>query len=120
VNPTTRPKAIVWYQVYCSILAIMYLLVLLAGIILLLVPATTLEMEEFEKLITAGICILLGLPLAAASILPLLVKPRPWLWIYGIVLIATGFTSCCFWPICIPLLVFWIKPDVQRYFGKNV
>ena len=78
-----------------------------------------LEMEELEKRITAGVCIALGLPFAVASILPLLFEPRPWLWVYGIVLLATGFTSCCFWPICIPLLVFWIKPDVQRYFGKD-
>ena len=120
MNAATRPKVILWYQVYCWILATVYLLVVLAGIIILMAPAGTLEMEELEKRITAGVCIALGLPFAVASILPLLFEPRPWLWVYGIVLIATGFTSCCFWPICIPLLVFWIKADVQRYFGKDV
>jgi MFS family permease len=98
----------------------MYLLVVLAGTILLMVPADTLEMEELEKRIAAGVCIVLGLPFAVASVLPFFFAPRPWLWVYGIVLIAIGFTSCCFWPICIPLLISWIKPDVQRFFGKDV
>ena len=113
-----RPKAILWYQIYCWILAIMYLLVALAGVALLLLPASALEMTEAEKFIAAGVCIALGLPFTAASILPMLFHPKPWLWVYGIVLIALGLTSCCFWPICIPLLIFWIKPDVQSYFGK--
>ena len=70
MNAVTRPKAILWYQVYCWILAAVYLLVVLAGIIILMVPAGALEMEELEKRIAAGVCIALGLPFAVASILP--------------------------------------------------
>jgi hypothetical protein len=28
-------------------------------------------------------------------------------------------TSACFLPACIPLLIYWIKPDVKAYFGRT-
>lgn len=30
-------------------------------------------------------------------------------WIYNLILICLGLTSCCTWPMTIPLLIFWIK-----------
>ncbi len=46
------------------------------------------------------------------------VKGKPWGWVYGIVLIALGMTSCCLWPITIPLIIQWVKPEMKRFFGK--
>ncbi len=114
-----KPKAIFWYQVYCWIMAAMYFVVAAIGAVLLVVPASALEMQEVEKYLTAGVCIVMGLPLMVACLVPFCFHPRPWLWVYGIVLIALGLTSCCFWPICIPLLIYWLKPDVQGYFGRK-
>ena len=36
-------------------------------------------------------------------------------WIYNLILIVLGMTSCCTWPITIPLMIFWIKQkdDIQ-------
>ncbi len=115
----TRPKVITWYNIYLWTLALMYVLVALAGVVLFLTPATQLGIEEMEKMIIASVCLAMGAPLAVASLLPFAFHTKPWLWVYGIVMIAIGLTSCCFWPVCIPLLVAWIKPDVQRYFGKD-
>jgi hypothetical protein len=33
------------------------------------------------------------------------------------VIICLGMTSACFLPVCIPLLIFWIKPETKLYFG---
>jgi len=115
----TRPKVLLWYTIYLWILAVMYIVVAGIGLLLFFLPAKELEMEELEKLIVAGVCVGMSVPLAAASLLPLAFHPRPWLWIYGLVMIALGLTSCCFWPICIPLLIFWLKPEVQRHYGRN-
>lgn len=114
-----RPKVIFWYNLYLWLLAILYVLVAGCGMVLLFLPATALEMKEPEKIVSAVVCFAVGLPFAAASLLPFAFYPKPWLWVYGIVMIAIGLTSCCFWPICIPLLIYWIKPDVQRHFGRN-
>ncbi len=117
---TNSPNVVFWYNVYLWILAIMYVVLACAGIALLLLPAEILDMEKSESTLPAIICIAVAVPLAIASLLPFAFQPKPWLWIYGIVMIAIGLTSCCFWPICIPLLVFWIKRDVQIYFGRSV
>jgi hypothetical protein len=26
-------------------------------------------------------------------------------------------TSCCLWPITIPLIIQWVKPEMKRMFG---
>jgi hypothetical protein len=54
--------------------------------------------------------------LAAYAIAPLLPR-KPWTWIYGIVIIAFSALGGCFF-VAIPLLVFWIRPDVQAYLGR--
>jgi hypothetical protein len=110
-STTSKPRAFFWYKVYCGLLAAVYFLSIIAGVVML-------TLEDSEKLI-AAILIVFGVPFLFASLLPLFFQPKPWLWIYGIVLIAVGFTSCCFWPICIPLFIFWLKPDIQRFFGRN-
>ncbi|MEM9589101.1 MAG: hypothetical protein AAGA03_17600, partial [Planctomycetota bacterium] len=30
-------------------------------------------------------------------------------WVYNLILIALGLTSCCTWPATIPLIIYWIK-----------
>ena len=30
-------------------------------------------------------------------------------WVYNIILIAIGLTSCCLWPATIPLIIHWSK-----------
>jgi hypothetical protein len=54
----------------------------------------------------------------AASAAPFLLPARPWVWIYDLVVICLGMTSACFLPATIPLLIFWIKPEVKAYFGR--
>jgi hypothetical protein len=41
------------------------------------------------------------------------------LWVYDLVVICVGMTSFCCMPVCIPLLIFWIKPEVRAYFGRT-
>jgi hypothetical protein len=48
----------------------------------------------------------------------LLLPPRPWTWIYHLVIICFGMTSACCIPMCVPLVIFWLKPDTKAYFGR--
>lgn len=52
-------------------------------------------------------------------VLPLVLGPWPWLWTYDLVIICLGMTSTCILPASIPLLIFWLKPETKRYFGKS-
>ncbi len=64
-------------------------------------------------------CILLGVmsfPLAMLFGFGPFLPRKNWAWIYGIVLIAIGLTSPCCMPVSIPLLIFWIKPEIRAYY----
>jgi hypothetical protein len=84
-----------------------------------MVDPTWLEEDAFLLQLEGCLFIGLGLPLmilfAAAPFLP----KKPWVWIYGIVLIALGMTSPCCLPATIPLLIFWIRPETQQFFGRK-
>ena len=52
---------------------------------------------------------------AAAPFLP----RKPWAWAAHLALIALGMTSACCIPACLPLLLFWLKPETKAMFGKT-
>lgn len=67
-----------------------------------------------------GLLLTISLVFIVACFLPFILAPRPWLWVYNLVIICLGMTSACYLLACIPLLIFWLKPETQRYYGKNV
>ena len=119
IEQSAKPAVWTWYVVYCVAMAILYLFVIGAGIFLLLVDPAWLE-EDAMLLRVEGVLFLgLGLVLMVIfAIAPFLPK-KPWVWIYGIVLIGLGMTSACCLPATIPLLIFWIKPETQQFFGRK-
>jgi hypothetical protein len=114
-----KPAVWTWYIVYCAAMALLYLFVIVAGIFLLVVDPASLEEDAVFLRIEGGIFLGLGLPLMVLfAIAPFLPK-KSWVWIYGIVLIGLGMTSVCCLPATIPLLIFWIKPETQQFFGRK-
>jgi hypothetical protein len=84
-----------------------------------MVDPTWVEEEAMLLWIEGILFIGLGIPLMVVfAIAPFLPK-KPWVWIYGIVLIGLGMTSVCCLPATIPLLIFWIKPETQQFFGRK-
>jgi MFS family permease len=112
------PAVVFWFKLYAAFLAFVYLLVSGVSLIFLLVDPTKLEMDAIAAKVTGAMLLVLGLGLLAACLVPLFSQPKPWLWIYDLILICLGMTSACFWPMTIPLLIFWLKPETKRHFGK--
>jgi hypothetical protein len=121
--PPASPRPVVWtwFVVYCAFMAVMYLLIAVACI-LFLVFGRSFHLEPGDMvglLFVCGINLFVGLSLGglfgAAPFLP----PKPWSWIYGIVCIGIGLSSPCCMPASIPLLIYWIKPETRRYFGRS-
>lgn len=114
-----RPPVIKWFRVYCWVLCVMYLAVVAFSLVFFLADPAELRMSRSDAF-GVGIGLLLaGLGLLVASLLPLTFRPRPWLWTYDLVLICLGMTSACFLPVCVPLLIFWLKPETKGYFGRT-
>lgn len=121
LDPSSRPGVVLWFKIYAGFLAAIYVLTALAMLVLIVVgPQEPVDPEEamFTGIfggVLIFVCGLLALLFGAALFLP----RRPWVWIYDIVLIALGMTSCPSVLASIPLLIFWLKPETQRYFGRG-
>ena len=106
-----------WFVAYCVVMALLYLLVALMGAGLLIVGVAA-PGKDSAQVFGQGIATLIvGLIFTVPYAIGPFVKGKSWGWVYGIVLIAIGMTSCCLWPITIPLLIQWIKPEMKRMFG---
>jgi len=117
------PRVVFWFRVYCGFMTAVYALLGLASIGLIVFSAEIAASDKDEMprafvLAYAIFLVVLGLALAAAFAAPFFLAPKPWVWIYDLVLIAVGLTSCACWPITIPLLIHWIKPETKEYFGR--
>lgn len=71
-----------------------------------------------ELLIQGFVFAAMGAIFTAAFLASFFLPRRPWAWVYNLVLISVGLTSCCCIPAAIPLLIFWIKPEVKGFFSK--
>jgi len=113
-----QPKVVKWFRVYCGILCSIYLIMVLYSWTLVLAPPG--KMPEAEARFMGAFLCLTGLVLSAGFAVPFLVSPRRWwLWGYGIGLICLGMTSTCLLPVCVLLLINWIKPETKAYFRQR-
>ena len=113
------PPVYKWYVAYCVCMALLYVLTLVMGVVFLFIEPDQ-EMSEAEAKLMGGVMIVFGLglavPFAAAPFLP----RQSWVWVFGLVLICLGLTSACCLPVCIPLLIHWLKPEMKAFYGRNV
>lgn len=113
------PKVLLWFKIYCGFLCLLYLATAAFSLFIFFADPSYTEMSEIEARVTGGLLFGVGLGLFGVCLLPLIVTPRPWLWTFDLVVICLGMTSACFLPVCIPLLVFWLKPETKRFFGQS-
>jgi MFS family permease len=114
-----KPDTVTWYKVYAGFMTALYLVLAVAGAFLVAYAADLADADHDEvELQMMGVLYgVLGIAFAIVFAVGLFVPRRKWGWIYSIVLICIGLTSCCTLPACIPLLIFWVKPETKRYFG---
>lgn len=124
-NPVVR-KALFWLRIHDILLITVYLLLVLLGIgmggigIYHLANGIRLEDNGEIMMLIAGIVIVvMGALLLIPSVMSLFLPRRPWAWTFHLVMICIGLTSPCFLPLCIPLLIWWFKPELKAYFGKS-
>lgn len=113
-----KPPVIRWYTVYCSAMAALYVACAFAGGFLMSANlGPYLHGRDITEVRVQGIIMLaLGIVLFFLFAAALFFPRKPWNWTFGIVLICLGMTSCCCLPACIPLLIYWIKPETKAYY----
>jgi hypothetical protein len=113
-----QPTVVIWFKVYAGFLCLVYAALVVAGVALLFVDLDVPAEEQAGLRVATILIFSMCVPLAVIFFVPLVVPPRPWVWTYSLILICLGMTSVCFLPFVIPLLIYWIKPDVKAYYGK--
>jgi MFS family permease len=123
MGPT--PGVVTWFRVYCGALALVYLALLVGGIAFLFFGAfadSLPDQGQMPRAFMVGyalVLMVLGLVFCGGFTAGVFLPARPWAWVYGIVLIAVGFASPCCIPFSVALLIFWLKPECQAYFGRS-
>ena len=115
----TGSRTYFWYRMLCSV-------IIVSGIFwasiggLAIIGSFDETGREASDAFTGGVFFLLsgGIP-ALLFLLGVLFPPRSWSWIFGILLLVLALLSCIFSPFAIALLIFWMKPETQTFFGRN-
>ena len=122
MEPSTAPPPVVkWYRIYTLFMAIVYLLVIVLVSLGWFLDESDLRKADLSPIFLYVYMAMLygiGAVLAGAYIASFFLSPKPWTWVYHLILICIGLSSPCCMPISIPLLIFWIKDDNRRYFGR--
>src|SRR5574341_1475775 len=115
-----QPPVVFWYRMFCSALTALYIVVAIAGVAVVLYRKELVEDDTPEEfwLFYGIFLIVLGVVLLAVYAFGAAMPAKPWTWVYGIVVIALTMTSCCCVPAAVPVLIYWIKPETQSYFGR--
>lgn len=117
-----RPAVYTWFLVYCVVMGLFALMILSIGVTMLFLPQE--DLEEEAALLMGLLYIVLGSIFLVLYLLAPFLPNRPWVWTYDLILICLGLanccTNCCTIPACVPLLIFWIKPETQAYFGRGI
>jgi hypothetical protein len=90
-----------WYKAYAAFMAVMSFVYIIGGFLLLqyagVIVANAPEMSLTELKIRAVVLLIIGIVLFIAYVVALILPKSPGAWIYHIVMIAIGLTSCCLW-----------------------
>ena len=111
------PKVVFWFKVYAGFMALLYFAVLVAGV--LLVVFAPQSGNGIPLTIMGAVYIALGFVLALAYSLVFAFKPSPGSWVFHLILICIGFGGCPTIAAAVPLLIFWIKPEIKRFYGRS-
>ena len=115
-SPT--PPVHKWFVAYCILMALGYLTLAVMGVVFGFIEPER-DMSAAEAKVMGVVFVILGLvffvPYAAAPFLP----RQSWVWVLGLVLICIGLTSLCCLPVCIPLLISWLKPEMKAFYGRT-
>ncbi|MDF1756127.1 MAG: hypothetical protein P1U89_25295 [Verrucomicrobiales bacterium] len=118
--PGKTPGAIIWYRVYLVVMCLMFLAVIAGGAVVLsgVFPITAEDLDGMPPQVLGSIYLIMGIAMIIPYALAFFLPRKPWVWIYHLVMICIGMTGCTI-VASIPLLIFWLKPDVKGYFGRQ-
>lgn len=122
-NSTTAvPRAVTWYQRYCQAVMALFISASFGGAFAALsrdALAERLALTAEAVIIFGGLWALTCLFLAFVHFAALRTPRSPWAWKIHAVVLAMGLTTLVLWPVALPLIWAWMKPEVKRFYGVD-
>ena len=117
------PPAVTWFKVYAGVLAGLSIMIMLMGIAFMVMGPELTDIAEEEPelplVVMGGVYAAAGFISAVLNLVPFFIGNKSWAWVFNLVIICLGATSCCTMVFAIPLIIYWLKPDVQAYYGRG-
>lgn len=123
MTSTVEPACVKWFRVYCWAMILLYLLLMVGGVVIALIPRFV--DEDLGRrtgailYAEAAIFFLLGAVFAVAHMFALSRKRTPGYWVFQMVMICFGLTSPCTLAAAVPLLLFWLRPETKAWYGRK-
>lgn len=116
----TGSRTYFWYRMLCSVIVVSNIVWAIIGAVAILGSYDLTDGREGAESFAGGLFMVIsgGIP-ALLFLFGVILPPRSWTWIFGILLLALALVSCVFSPFAILLLIFWVKPETQIFFGRN-
>lgn len=111
-----KPPVLLWMKIYSVLLALVYFgcVALFGALIFWIEDGSS---DAMVDMITFGFVSIICLVFGVLHLAALVVNRQSWGYAYGMAVIVIGLTSCATWPLTIPLLVMWMKPEVKNWFN---
>jgi membrane protease YdiL (CAAX protease family) len=109
-----------WYVAYCIVMATIYVVVIVLGVVFLAFAEQMSETGDVvESYVMGAVFVVISVPLAVFYVAVPLLPKRRFAWIVGFVAIGIGMTSTCFLPAALPLLLYWMKDETKAFFDVS-
>lgn len=111
-----KPSVIFFLKLYSVGMGVIYVALIALFAFALSLDEMSAAPEDVIILMVVGVmCFVFGLFHFGAVI----IGRQRWGYFYGIALIVIGLSSCATWPVTVPLLVMWLKPEVKAWFNPE-
>ncbi len=107
------PAVILWQKGYLGFMTALYVFVIAIGAFLFInadnMQDVDADMDASQAQILGVVYGAMGVVFALLFALGFVFRKGMFGWVYNLISIVIGLMSCCLWPVCIPLVIFWIK-----------
>jgi hypothetical protein len=98
-------------------MCVVFACVALVSPLLLFLPSDSVRGDDANAMrFTSALFLCIAVPLLVGHAVPLFVKRKRWMWVYGIILCIIGLTGGLSLVFAIIILIEWLKDETRRWF----
>ena len=110
LHTSGQPKVVFWLKIYCLIVFIFSLIQIIFSFFLFY------QAWDYGDSGFFALFVLIGALPFLLYILPIFLPRKPWVWIFNAGIIGFSFITCFFIPFAVPIIFFWLKPEVKKFY----